>query len=106
MKNINFSELPNYIGKGVIFTGVVYEDNLAQIATDDFKESGFIKNEDEIIEIYKIDGNVRGDEGRSDLLAVLKIGVSSLDPIKRISEYPFVKWVEDFIENYKEDYYS
>lgn len=106
MKKINFSELPNYIGKGVILTGVIYEDNLIQMANEDFKESGFIKNDDEVIEIYKIDGNVKGDEGRSDLLLVLKIGVLSIDPIKRISEYPFIKWVEDFIENYKEDYYS
>ena len=73
-------------------------DDINTFAT---REIGFFRNDTKVVSIEKIEGNVLGEEGRSDLY--LKMNKFDVNPIARL-KFPDFKWVSDFIDNYVEDY--
>ena len=55
--------------------------------------------------VYRILDNVRRDDGRTDWLVEFPEDVS-FNPIARLAFAEMMKWTEDFIANYHNDYYG
>lgn len=68
---------------------------------EDERGWGLVTEDNKIVSIKRIDGNVLGDEGRWDWLVSFEKPVR-VNVIARLSTP--VKWVEDFIDNYAADY--
>ena len=81
------------------------EDEVKELISqiNDFatNELGFFRNDTKVVSIEKVEGNILGEEGRSDLY--LKMNKFDVNPIARLG-FPDFKWVSDFIDNYAEDY--
>ena len=73
-------------------------DDINDFATN---KLGFFRNDTKVVSIEKVEGNVLGEEGRSDLY--LKMNKFDVNPIARL-KFPDFKWVSDFIDNYAKDY--
>lgn len=64
------------------------------------------KSKDIFTEAYKITGNVKGEDGRIDLLLIfnsnikINIGRLAMWRLRRSS----IKWHDDFLDNYRHDY--
>lgn len=65
------------------------------------KEIGFMPKEATILTMGKLEGNIKGDKGRSDVVFVTT--PTAFHPIKRLS-IDGLKWTSDFIDNYGPDY--
>ena len=108
MESINFKELSKFEddgGWGVVYTALlVTDDNKEETikAMNECKMMGFLRDGTEVVDILKIVENVKGDEGRMDMLIVLNnFGVN---PVVRTYKCPDIKWIEDFVVNFKDDY--
>lgn len=77
-------------------------EKLISQAQEYFTNIGFLKNGAEILKVERIEGNVLGENGRSDILFTLN--KFDVDPIVRITKYPDAKWIGDFVHNYASDY--
>lgn len=62
---------------------------------------GFLPKGIKILGMHKIAGNVKGDDGRTDVLFVTQ--KTSFNPIARL-RIEGLKWTSDFIANYAGDY--
>ena len=80
--------------------------SLVKQITEFFQEIGFFGSSLSAVAVSKILGNVLGEEGRSDLLVHLSGDLSETHPLKRLGVADWVKWTEDFVVNYSEDYES
>lgn len=103
---VNFNDIVDD-GMNVIMLGLSIEgeseDNLKHQINSFFTEFGLFTKGVEVVKIKKIDGNVLGDDGRTDVLLELSDSVSCINPIKRI-QVGDIKWTEDFLVNYRDDY--
>lgn len=103
----NFTDLASLdSAKYVVATGLSIDDmaeTLSQM-NEHFAESKLLLNGCKIVSIEKIGQNIKGDAGRTDWLLELSTSVADVSPLKRIMDWPWVKWLEDFIANYKDDY--
>ena len=70
--------------------------------TDWFREIGLIEQDAEITNVQHIAGNVKGDEGRYDIMLTIS-GKGIINPIVRL-QVDGLKWLSDFVDNYREDY--
>lgn len=75
---------------------------------DTLVSEGLLINGNEFTDIIRIKGNIKdidnNDDFRHDFLFKLKTSIRDLNPIIRVSKFPFIKWVDDFKNNYKDDY--
>lgn len=106
MKEIEFKDLKNYNdSNSVMLLGM---EASVEDVNNFFKEVGFFRNGKECIELAHLSDNVKGEDGRYDLLVITNTE-GDFDPIVRLKlnfgGVP-VKWTSDFIDNYKEDYIS
>lgn len=67
-----------------------------------FTEDGLLQDGAKVVDIEKIEGNILGDEGRTDVL--IHLDKFAVNPVVRIMKWRDVKWLEDYIENYRSDY--
>lgn len=103
---MKFEDLSSLKTPAVVMTGLVFEadkkDELIAQMNEVFTEDGLLQDGAKVVNVEKIEGNVLGDEGRTDVLIHLdKFAVS---PVVRITRWRDVKWLEDFIANYGSDY--
>lgn len=102
MENVQFTDLTAYIGKAVVMTALRVDDKVETMQQmNDCNLVGILKDGNEVTDILRIVENVKGEEGRQDVLLLLKN--FDVNPIARLN-MPDVKWVEDFVENFKRDY--
>lgn len=81
---------------------LTYQEELTDI--DNYLSEQGLFNKGSMIEMRKIADNKNGDEGRSDVLFILKDN-TTVDPIKRLILRDIgIMWTSDFIDNYKCDY--
>ena len=78
--------------------------SLVKQITEFFQEIGFFDSSLTAVSVSKILGNVLGEEGRTDLLVHLSGDLSETNPWNRLGVAEWVKWTEDFVVNYSEDY--
>ena len=67
-----------------------------------FTEDGLLENGAKVIDVEKIEGNLLGDEGRTDVY--IRLDKFEVSPMVRISKWQDVKWIEDFVTNCASDY--
>lgn len=81
---------------------LTHQEELADI--DNYLSEQGLFNKGSMIEMRKIANNKNGDEGRSDVLFILKDN-TTVDPIKRLLLRDLgIMWTSDFIDNYGNDY--
>lgn len=56
-----------------------------------------------LIAAYRITGNIKGEDGRTDYLLVFDNPETQFNPIARMT-IDGLKWLSDFVVNYKSDY--
>ena len=78
------------------------KEDLIRDMNEYYQDVGLLCNGTEIVDIIKIDGNVLGDKGRADIL--LQLNKFDVAPLVRIMRCPDIKFVDDFLVNYREDY--
>lgn len=103
---MKFSELNKTKKIGVVMVALEFEedqkDDVIKQMNEVFTETGLLTDGTKVINIEKIEGNVLGSKSRTDVFIELdKFGVS---PMVRIMKWRDVKWVEDFVVNYANDY--
>ena len=105
MKEITFAELKNFNdSNSSVIVGVTPDCTPEEI--DDFcHEAGFYNDDQHCVELYHLSDNVRGSEGRSDIL-VAHSGGAPGNPMARLRLAAMLKWTSDFIVNYAKDYKS
>ena len=105
MKEITFAELKNFNdSNSSVMVGVT--PNCTPEEVDDFfHEIEFYNDDQHCVELYHLSDNVRGSEGRSDIL-VAHSGGAPGNPMARLRLAAMLKWTTDFIDNYAEDYIS
>ena len=83
---------------------LAHQEELVDI--DNYLSEQGLFNKGSIIEMRKIANNKKGDEGRSDVLFILKDN-TIVNPTKRMLLRDMgIMWTSDFIDNYKCDYYE
>lgn len=87
-----------------VFMACIASMDDAKDMTNFFREIGLIEQDAEVVNIQHILGNVRGEDGRYDLLLTIT-GKGIVNPIKRL-QVRDLKWLSDFITNYRTDYNS
>lgn len=110
MKQITFNEVvKNYNdNNSVVLCGII-PDCTAEDVENFFRQTKFIPEEKKVVDIMHLSDNVKGDEGRSDILVVLT-EEGMCNPMVRLmlsaGGGPAIKWTSDFIDNYACDYLS
>ena len=105
MKEITFAELKNFNdSNSSVIVGVTPDCSPEEI-DDFFHEAGFYNDDQHCVELYHLSDNVRGSEGRSDIL-VAHSGGAPGNPMARLRHTSMLKWTSDFIDNYAGDYIS
>ena len=116
---IQFSEILKKIEKynnenSAIMTGVSLEDTaeqmqeLLEIINEKFKASGFLNSEGSIADIRPIKGNVREETGDYRKDSILIFGEKTNLQSKQMeygSDYYFIKRTQDFVVNFRDDYF-
>ena len=111
MSNISFKELNeglankkyNDVNNPVWMALTASTDDLKDM-TEWFREIGLISEEDSVIDIQKITGNVLGDEGRTDMMLTIS-GKGIINPAVRLMVSD-LKWASDFVSNCANDYFA
>lgn len=104
---MKFDELLNEENAcGVVMIALKFEPEkkaeLIEQMNEVFTEDGLLQNGAKVIDVEKIEGNILGDEGRTDVY--IKLDKFEVSPMVRISKWVDVKWIEDFVNNYASDY--
>lgn len=106
-KEIKFKELANYNdSNSVVWTSLIMRDEDLSEMDVFFHDLGFIKEDKHLVDWKHISDNVRGDNGRSDILLIFDNPNSQFNPIVRLQLGYELKWTSDFINNYSQDYIS
>jgi hypothetical protein len=108
MKQCTFAELKNFDdNNSSVMLGITPNCTVDQVDSF-FHETGFLNEDQHVIELFHISDNVKGEDGRSDIL-VVHSGGNSGNPIARLrmcrSGFS-LKWTSDFIVNCAKDYIS
>lgn len=83
-------------GTNMVMTAIACDD-VAQFineANKAFTECGLFLNDVKIIDAKQIDGNVKGDKGRTDVNPIVRLRWAKAG----------LMWTGDFIANYAQDY--
>lgn len=88
----------------VVLTSLIMKDEDIEPMNAWFHEIGFIPEGKNLVDWKKIDGNVRGDEGRSDILLIFDRPDLQFSPIVRLQLGYELKWTSDFVTNFARDY--
>ena len=103
---MKFSDLPTLDAPTVVLTGLAFDESGKNALIEDMntfftEELKFLQNGSKIVNIEKIEGNILGDKGRTDVL--LTLDKFDVNPISRL-RFPDLKWTSDFIKNFRGDY--
>jgi len=108
MKEIKFAELKNFNdSESSVMTGITPDCTVEQV-DNFFHETGFLNDSQHVTDLYHLSDNVKGEDGRSDILVVHSGGECG-NPMARIQlncRGFGLKWTSDFIDNYAKDYIS
>ena len=106
LSTIQFSELNEYNdSNSLVFTGLCLAEEDVPEVEKFFHSKGLMSADKHIIDVKHIEGNVLGEEGRTDWLFVFDNEDKQFNPMVRLSMSPMgVKWTSDFIDNYAADY--
>lgn len=103
---MNFVDLQNLKTPAVVMVALAFDAGkkaeLIEQMNKVFTEDGLLEDGAKVIDVEKIEGNILGDEGRTDVL--IHLDKFAVNPMVRIAEWRDVKWLEDFIVNYASDY--
>lgn len=106
---IAFSELRKFNdNNSVVLCGVTLNAESVEdqkLLNEVLSDNGLSKGKN-VIGIHHIEGNVRGEEGRTDWLVEFDNENVSFNPIARLMMGDTVKWTSDFITNFAKDYKS
>ena len=105
MKEITFAELKNFNDSNSSVMIGVTPDCTVEEVDEFFHKMEFYNDDQHCVELYHLSDNVRGSEGRSDIL-VAHSGGAPGNPMARLALCNMLKWTSDFIDNYAEDYIS
>ena len=105
MKEITFAELKNFNDSNSSVMIGVTPDCTPEEVDEFFHKMEFYNDDQHCVELYHLSDNVRGSEGRSDIL-VAHSGGAPGNPMARLRLSSMLKWTSDFIDNYAEDYIS
>lgn len=103
---MKFEDLSSLKTPAVVMVALAFEEDkkselIAQM-NEVFTEDGLLQEGAKVTDVERIEGNILGNEGRTDVLIHLdKFAVS---PVVRITKWRDVKWLEDFIANFDGDY--
>lgn len=99
---VPFLELRNYTdSNSFVWAGLTFEPDAKDEIEAWLKEIKFMPADAQILTMRKIDGNVKGDDGRTDVLFTTT--ETQFSPLKRLL-VDGLKWTSDFIDNYGSDY--
>ena len=108
MKTIEFSEITKKFeccdANTLVITGLIATDEDKKDIEDFFNAEGLFPEGGEVINLYKIGGNVKGDEGRTDILIEHNAPKVNVYVRLAMAERIGLKWTSDFIDNYGQDY--
>lgn len=85
----------------LVWTGLILKKSEFKAVSDFFKEINFLKS-GEVVDAKVICDNVNGEDGRTDVLLILKDAVIA-NPIVRLTVEGLM-WTSDFFNNYANDY--
>ena len=105
MKEITFAELKNFNDSNSSVMIGVTPDCTVEEVDEFFHKTEFYSDDQHCAELYHLSDNVRGKDGRSDILVVHSGGAHG-NPMARLALCSMLKWTSDFIDNYAEDYIS
>ena len=105
MKEITFAELKKFDDSNSSVMIGVTPDCTPEEVDGFFHEMKFYNDDQHCVELYHLSDNVRGKDGRSDIL-VVHTGGAHGNPMARLALCNMLKWTSDFIDNYAEDYIS
>lgn len=109
MRTIHFRDLKGLESKAtkyLVWTSLIPEEEAIPEMDKFFHEEGLIEDDNHLVAIYKIMGNVKGNTGRSDVLMEFSNPDSPINPLARVRLGAEIKWLLDFINNYEEDYFN
>ena len=95
----NLSDSVCVVMLGIIFNNT--EDEIKQV-DEFFHDINLIPDTSHVTDLRTISGNVRGKEGRTD--AVIMFDSCTPNPMARLRYGRDIKWVSDFVVNFKNDY--
>ena len=105
--SITFRELSNFNdSNSVVLCGVTLNAESAdeqKLLNEILSDNGLSKGKN-VIGIHHIEGNVRGEEGRTDWLVEFDNENIDFNPMARLMMGDTVKWTSDFITNFAKDY--
>lgn len=103
---MKFEDLSSLKTPAVVMTGLIFEpdekDALIAQMNEVFTEDNLLQEGAKVTDVERIEGNVLGDEGRTDVL--IHLDKFAVNPMVRITKWRDVKWLEDFIANFGSDY--
>lgn len=103
---MNFVDLQDLKTPAVVMVALAFDadkkDELISQMNGVFTEDGLLQDGSKVVDIEKIEGNILGDEGRTDVL--IHLDKFAVNPMVRITKWRDVKWLEDFIVNFAGDY--
>ena len=102
---ISFRELRDYNdSNSCVMVALLINDESEVNELNDFlsNELGFSRGK-KIIGYHHIEGNVRGEDGRSDYLLEFDHQEIAFNPLARL-RFPDLKWTSDFKVNFEQDY--
>ena len=105
MKEITFAELKNFNDSNSSVMIGVTPDCTVEEVDEFFHKTEFYSDDQHCVELYHLSDNVRGKDGRSDILVVHSGGAHG-NPMARLALCNMLKWTSDFIDNYAGDYIS
>ncbi len=107
VENIKFSELQKFNdSNSAVMIATVFPEGFDFSEVDEFLSGvlGF-SNGKNLIRVHFISDNVKGSKGRKDWLLEFDHEEVQFNPIARL-RFPDLKWTSDFVDNFKDDYYS
>ena len=105
MKEITFAELKNFNDSNSSVIVGVTPDCTVEEVDEFFHKTEFYNDDQHWVELYHLSDNIRGSNGRSDIL-VAHSGGAPGNPMARLRLSGMLKWTSDFIDNYAGDYMS
>lgn len=103
---MKFEDLFDLKTPAVVMVALAFDaDKKAELIeqmNETFTEDGLLQEGSKVVDVEKIEGNVLGENGRTDVL--IHLDKFAVNPMVRIAKWRDVKWLEDFIVNYAGDY--
>lgn len=102
-KTIPFAELKKLNdSNSFVWTALKFDPKDLKPIQTELVKLGFLPKDASLASMQKIDGNVEGDDGRTDVL-FKTVKATHFNPIARL-RIEGLTWTSDFIDNYGKDY--